>query len=137
MGLETMTCINKFVGIKHKFNGRDRDGIDCLGLCQLFYREHGYEQTWDDGSPIPPDWQKYKYRLLLYLRKHFSKTEDATALEYGDVLLFNIDRDYHLGIYLEYGRILAMQVPCLEGVSQSTIYPKSWWQQSFVVGFKR
>lgn len=129
--------INKFVGLKHKFNGRDYDGVDCIGLCQIFYREHGYKQTWDDGEPIPPDWQKYKYRLLLYLRKHFAKAQTVGELEYGDVLLFNVDGDYHLGIYLEYGRILAMQVPCLEGVSQSTIYPRPWWEPFFVCGFKR
>ena len=132
-----MTDINKFVGIKHKFNGRDFDGADCIGLCQLFYREHGYNQTWDDGKPIPADWQKYKYRLLLYLRKHFERTDDKNALAYGDILLFDVDGDYHLGIFLEYGRILAMQVPCLEGVSQSTVYPKNWWEPFFVVGFKR
>lgn len=129
--------INHLVGLKHKFNGRDYNGVDCIGLCQLFYRQHGYKQTWDDGKIIPHDWQKYKFRLLLYLRKHFTKVDDPNALEYGDALLFDVDGDYHLGIYLEYGKILAMQVPCLEGVSQSTIYPKKWWQPFFVVGFKR
>ena len=129
--------INKFVGIKHKFNGRDFEGADCIGLCQLFYREHGYKQTWDDGAPIPSDWQKYKYRLLLYLEKNFKATGDPSLLKYGDILLFDIDGDYHLGIYLEYGRILAMQVPCLEGVSQSTIYPKSIWLPLFVRGYKK
>ena len=126
--------LDQFVGIKHKFNGRARDGVDCVGLCQLFYKSHGYAQTWDDGKPIPADWQKYKYR---HLRKHFERTDDKNALAYGDILLFDVDGDYHLGIYLEYGRILAMQVPCLEGVSQSTIYPKNWWEPFFVVGFKR
>ena len=69
--------------------------------------------------------------------RHFKKTQAAGELEYGDVLLFNVDGDYHLGIYLEYGRILAMQVPCLEGVSQSTIYGRAWWTPFFVCGFKR
>ena len=129
--------IDKFVGIKHKFNGRDFDGTDCIGLCQLFYKHHKFKQSWDDGKPVPPDWQKYKYRLLLYLNKHFKKTNNVNSLEFGDVVLFNVDGDPHLGIWLEYGRILAMQVPCLEGVSQSTIYPKHFWLNAFVCGFKR
>ena len=129
--------INKFVGIKHKFNGRDFDGVDCIGLCQLFYKHHGYKQTWNDGKPIEQDWKKYKYRLLLYLSKYFKKVSTADELEFGDVLLFNVDGDQHLGICLEYGKILAMQVPCLEGVSQSTVYPKAWWTPFFVCGFKR
>ena len=132
-----MININSLIGIKHKFNGRDFDGVDCIGLCQLFYRLHDFHQSWDDGKPIPHDWQKFKYRLLLYLEHNFKPTDDPDALQYGDVLLFDIDGDYHLGIMLEYGRILAMQVPCLEGVSQSTIYPKSFWARAFVKGYRR
>ena len=129
--------IDHLVGITHKFNGRDFDGVDCIGLCQLFYRLHGYRQTWDDGKVIPRDWQKYKYRLLLYLEHNFKPTDDPASLEYGDVILFDIDGDYHLGIMLEYNRILAMQVPCLEGKSQSTIYSKLFWFPAFVRGYKR
>ena len=132
-----MKNINHLIGLRHKFNGRDRNGVDCIGLCQLFYREHGYRQSWGDGKPIPSDWQKYKYRLLLYLSKHFTPTDDPEALTYGDVLLFDVDGDYHLGIFLEYGKILAMQVPCLEGVSQSTVYPKMFWLPAFVKGYRR
>lgn len=129
--------INRFVGITHRFNGRSFDGADCIGLCHLFYREHGYSQVWNDGKPITENWRDDKLRLLMFLRRNFTPTDDVDSLTYGDVILFNIDGDLHLGIYLEYGKVLAMQVPVCEGESQSTIYPKTFWLPAFVKGFKR
>lgn len=44
--------INKFVGIPHYFGESSFDKCDCLGLCRLFYREHGYKEHIEDGKPI-------------------------------------------------------------------------------------
>ena len=71
------------------------------------------------------------------IEKNFKATDDPEQLKYGDAILFDVEDDYHLGIFLSYGRILAMQVPCLEGVSQSTIYPKNWWLSLFVRGYRK
>lgn len=127
--------IDRFIGIKHKFNGRDFDGADCIGLCQLFYRAFGYRQNWDDGKTIGADWRKQYDRLFRYLEKNFRSTKNPRELRFGDAVLFDVDGDYHLGLYLEYGKVLAMQVPCHEGVSQSTIYHKDDWEPAFVRGF--
>lgn len=35
--------LKKFVGLPYKFLGVDYHGVDCIGLCQLFYQEHGID----------------------------------------------------------------------------------------------
>lgn len=135
---ESMENINKYIGIKHKFNGDTFDGADCIGLCRLFYREHGWPETFTDGRIIEHDWEsKEPLRLLLYLRKYFDENKDISRLRFGDIVLFNIGGDSHLGIYLEYGKVLAMQAPVQEGKTISTLYPRSLWQHSFKAGFRR
>ena len=44
--------LKKFVGLPYKFLGIDYHGVDCIGLCQLFYQEHGIDLEWRDGRPI-------------------------------------------------------------------------------------
>ena len=46
------TDVNKYIGIPHYFNTSSFRKCDCLGLIKLFYREHGWPQTFDDGLPI-------------------------------------------------------------------------------------
>ena len=46
-----MEDISKFIGIKHGYAGNDFDKCDCFGLVQLFYKEHGWPQKFDDGKP--------------------------------------------------------------------------------------
>lgn len=132
-----MENIDKYIGIPYKFNGRTREsGCDCLGLCYLFYKEHGWI-TLDDGKPITKDWrEKDPNRLARWFGKHFKVTRDPDELEFGDILLFDVFGDTHLAIYLEYGRVLALQLPTREW-SKSTIYHKDSWLHGFKAGFKR
>lgn len=44
--------LDRFVGIPYKFLGIDYDGVDCIGLCQLFYFEHGICLEWRDYLSI-------------------------------------------------------------------------------------
>ena len=133
-----MENIDKYIGILHKFNGRDYDGCDCLGLCSLFYKEHGWEQTFDDGRLITKNWEKREpFRLARYLNGHFTRENNYEKLQFGDIILFDVLGDSHLGIYLEYGKVLAMQVPTIEGKTSSTIYHRDFWQKGFKAGYKR
>lgn len=133
-----MEDISKYVGIVHQFNGDTFENCDCIGLCRLFYKEHGWEQDFTDGKPVEPDWQKKDpFRLARYLNSHFTKTKSVEDLRFGDVVLFNIYDDYHLGLYLEYGKMLAMQVPVMYGVSMSTVYRRNYWTPFFVRGYLR
>lgn len=129
---------DKYIGIKHLFNGDNFDGADCIGLCRLFYKEHGWKQDFKDGNPVTREWQTNDPgRLFRYLKRNFVETEKPEELTYGDIVLFKINGDYHLGIYLEYGKVLAMEVPYAEGKTMSTIYRSHFWRPFFVRGFKR
>ncbi len=133
-----MKNINNYIGIPHRFNGDAYDGCDCIGLARLFYLQHGWSQDFTDGQEVTEDWQeKDKGRLFRYLKHDFTETKDTNTLVYGDVVLFVINGDYHMGIYLEYGRVLAMQAPVVEGLTTSTIYHESFWKPFFVRGYKR
>lgn len=132
------TDVNKYIGIPHYFNTSSFEKCDCLGLIKLFYREHGWPQTFDDGLPIeseedPSGW----HRLIRYLNDNFNKVTDIASLQYGDVVIFSINECVHLGIYLEYGRMLAMQVPVCYGQTTSTIYRRQWWQGYFKAAYRR
>lgn len=134
-----MEDINKFIGIPHYFGQDTFQGCDCLGLCRLFYKEHNWKQTFDDGKPITKDWQKHNglMRLLKYFRKNFTPTTNIDDLHFGDIVLFKIAGDYHFGIYLEYGKVLGMEVPVKYGESISSIFHKRFWIKGFVYGFQR
>lgn len=133
-----MEDINKYIGIPHVFNGDTLSGADCIGLCRLFYCDHGWKQDFRDGKEVLPDWQeKDRGRLMRYLKRSFAETKDIRELCFGDIVLFKINGDYHLGIYTEYNRVLAMEVPYIEGKTISTLYKPYYWMPFFVRGYRR
>ena len=119
--------INKFVGIPHYFGESSFGKCDCLGLCRLFYREHGYKERKSFGA-----WR----RLYTYLLTHMDRVSHET-LQYGDLVVFQIEGEVHLGIYLSYGKLLTMQIPVKFGKTTSTIYHRDWWSRYFKYAFRR
>lgn len=129
--------IDRYIGLVHEFQGDGVSSADCVSLCRLFYREHGWAEDFTDGKNIiESEYSKQPFRVLRYLLGHFTKTA-MEDLEYGDVVLLKVAGDVHLGVYTEYGKLLAMQVPTIVGHSKSTIYRKQWWSQYFLCGFRR
>ena len=51
-------AVRRYVGIPYRHNGRDMDGLDCLGLIWRFYRDMGVYVPDSDGKPIDKDWFK-------------------------------------------------------------------------------
>lgn len=132
--------LSKYIGLIHKYQGSG-NYCDCLNLVQMFYKDHGYKQDFNDGRPRPKTWGDYinhePTRMVRYLVKNFKKTKNIDDLEYGDVILTNIAGDAHLGVYIGDGKALAMQIPVVEGKSKSTIYKRKFWEPYFKAGFKR
>lgn len=127
--------IDKFVGIPHQFGGDSYESCDCLGLCRLFYREHGIGLDFTDGKPVTENWKKDGHlRLKRYFKKYF-KEVDKDSLQYGDIVLFDVVGDIHFGVYVGYGKVLAMFVPVKYGETKSTIYKKKMWENSFRKGY--
>ena len=55
----------QFLGIPYRHGGRDRSGLDCLGLALLFYKELGLTIPAVDGKSYNPDWYKSDPERLL------------------------------------------------------------------------
>lgn len=131
-----MRDVNKFIGIPYKHNADGMDGSNCIGLCRLFYKEHGWVQDFDDGKPVDDEkGVKEWHRLVKYMRQHFTQIKE-NELQYGDIIIFDVAGDLHTGIYLFNGLLLAMQVPCDE-TSRSTIYRRFWWYPCFKRAYRR
>lgn len=130
---------DKYIGIVHRTNGDTFDACDCLGLVRLFYREQGWPLTfWDNGEPITKDnfnTGKSWKRLFRYLNENMDMTKDADSLQYGAVVVFVVNGDMHLGVYVGHGMVLAMAVPVKEGKSTSTLYHKRVWKLAFKRGY--
>jgi hypothetical protein len=109
-----------------------------VSLARLFYADHGWPEDFTDGKPIEE--QQYKlhepFRILRYLLKNFRRSE-LDKLEYGSIVVLKIYGELHLGIYINYGKILCMQVPVIIGYSKSTVYRQQWWSQFFLCAFSR
>ena len=131
--------VDKYVGIVHEFGKSSFLECDCIGLCKLFYRTHGWRQTFSDKKPITKDWQNKEgvMRLFRYFKKNFKQTPYADDLDFGDVVLFKINGDFHFGIYVDAGKVLAMEVPVVYGKSQCTLYHRRLWIKGFCYGYKR
>jgi NlpC/P60 family. len=96
-----------------------------------------------DGE-FTKDWYKVEpFRLIRYLAKHLDSTRDASELSFGDVCYFCINGEGHVGIYLEYGKILSTFPPdCQQWdgsilPDRSMVLHKSMWFKGFSAGFKR
>lgn len=108
--------MQKLIGIPYKFAGRDSDGVDCLGIVQMFYKLFM-------GVVLPE-----------YLYSHSNENEccedtikrgqfDGNWLpvdqpEYGDLLVFRIkSKPTHVGVYIGDGdflHCLAGRASCIE-----------------------
>jgi hypothetical protein len=131
--------LNKFIGIPHYFGKSSYEQCDCAGLAKLFYAEHGYNENLDDNIPIgtSEDYKKTPLRMLRYLIKHLDRVDSIEALCYGDIVVTKVFNELHLGIYLEYQRVLAMEIPVVIGTTKSCIYKGPQWIPHFVRGFRR
>jgi cell wall-associated NlpC family hydrolase len=114
--------MNSLIGIPYKFHGRTKDGVDCLGIVQLFYRKF------------------FNISIPEYLYSHANENESCettitagqfdgnwkpvTDLQYGDMLVFRIKgRPTHVGVYLgnnEFLHCLAGRMSCIERLDSLT-----------------
>ena len=124
--------LDRFVGIPYKFLGTGFDGADCIGLCQLFFYEHGIMLEWRDGRPIDRDWYvKEPYRMVRWFYKYFDKLK-YEELQYGDVVLFEINGEGHTGICVGSHKVLTI----LEQFKKSMIMRLNHGNVFFKCGFR-
>jgi len=86
--------LNNLVGIPWEEKGINYDGCDCVGIAKLYYEANGINVITELSST-----EIIKKTLL----EELIKPED---IQEGDTLIFKIDGELHLGIYLGYGQML-------------------------------
>lgn len=122
----------KWVGIPFKWQGRDFDGMDCVGLVYKFLQEHGVNPLVpdNDGREYGDDWHKENQRFIEALNKTGKKIPpDIGRLRPYDVVCFQYrGKISHIGVYLGYGKFLHISKTSNSAVGRLN----SAWQQFFV-----
>ena len=135
--------VSKYIGIPYVFAGHSMEGADCVGLVRMFYADHHWKPAWYDGE-FKKDWYiTQPYRMIRYLLKNLIKEPNIDNLRFGDIVFFMINDEGHLGIYLEYHKILTTfppNVKLLDGSimpDKSMIMRENIWLPAYRCGFKR
>ena len=85
---------NKLFGIPYLHNGRSYEGVDCIGLIHLFFKEMGVEFPVDDGRHIPNDWYKTEPdRYINGLKKIGEEVGHYDKLRIFDIAYFSLYRN--------------------------------------------
>ena len=99
----------QFLGIPYRHGGRDRKGLDCLGLVHLFYRELGIKVPDNDGQPYANDWYKKDPERLLRGLLQVGKPVDLPAepLQPLDLVYFRMGGAItHVGVMIDHRSFL-------------------------------
>lgn len=138
-----MENINKYIGIPYEFAGSSFNGLDCVGLLRLFFKEHHWKPDIYDGV-FQKDWYKTTpLRMIKFFCRNFSKIRNVDDLMFGDIVYFHINGEGHCAIYLEYGKILTTfpdKCKQWDGTylpSRTMIVHRNIWEQGFKGGFRR
>ena len=96
---------NKLMGIPYLHNGRSYEGVDCLGLIYLFFKELGIEFPIDDGQGyIAEDWYlKEPDRYIKGLRSIGTEVGHFRNLQILDIPYFRLYKNVvtHTGVMLD------------------------------------
>lgn len=104
---QIMKTVRSLVGIPYKHGGRTMEGLDCLGLIHVFYRQLGIMIPDHDGREYSPNWYKEDperfYRGLQKIGSEISPTHMKPL----DLVYFKIGGAVtHAGVLIDEGHFL-------------------------------
>ena len=111
--------LNKLVGIKWLQDGRDYSGTDCVGLMQLYFTAKGVEGVAPKISDFTSETQDEIIKRIIEVNTIVPLAE----IRAEDVLVFKINDELHVGLYLGYGRMLHARK---DGKSRISRLTPSW-----------
>ena len=97
--------INRYIGIPFVEGGRDKIGIDCLGLVAKFLSDQGYEV---ELSPeCTKEWlDNNDFAAWVELVKSYGDPVEIDQLMENDIIYFAWKGEVHAGIYVGYNKYL-------------------------------
>lgn len=99
------TIVEQFVGIPWKEDGRDMSGMDCAGLMEGYYKAKGIKVEAPQAKAINASEEKIKE----FMQKVVAENEVVgpdDRLEPEDLLIFKINDELHVGLYIGYEQML-------------------------------
>lgn len=97
--------INSFVGIPFKLGGRDKTGIDCIGLVWKYLYEQGYQVELHKDCTV--EWiKKAKFSEWKELVKSYGEPIEDNQLQENDIIYFAWKGEIHAGVYVGYNKYL-------------------------------
>ena len=107
-------------GVKYKYGGNSKKGIDCSAFIQK-----AYKQTLDIKIP-----------RTTILQSKVGKKVSKSQLQYGDLVFFKTGRNSrHVGIYIEDGKF--MHASSSKGVTISKLeniyFNKHYWKSTRII----
>jgi len=128
---------DKYIGLKYNFDGRTREeGINCLTLILLVFKEvFKYNPMFDD-SLIKRDWHKEDPELMIKEAvKRGEVIKSVDELRANDIVFFTLEGDVrHMGImvdnYNNFLHQLANYTSRLDKIS------KQVWKDKFFCGIR-
>jgi cell wall-associated NlpC family hydrolase len=120
--------LNRMVGIPWKEDGRSFEGTDCVGLMQLYFNARGMEGV----APKASDYESTDPKEIIAKIREYNTIVPTDEIEPEDVLVFQIDGELHVGLYLGYGRMLH----ATEGKKSKISHLTPSWEKCFVFAIR-
>ncbi|KXS41189.1 MAG: cell wall-associated hydrolase, invasion-associated protein [Candidatus Frackibacter sp. T328-2] len=99
--------IRKHVGKPYRHNGRNLNGLDCLGLVVSFLRDNNIYLPDDDGKFIPEDWYKDDPERFINGLKQYGKKVEINDRQPLDVVVFSFKGiPKHAGVMISRSRFI-------------------------------
>lgn len=108
-----------YLGTPWRGQGRDRMGVDCVGILVVAFRGAGF--TVDEGRP---DYQTVdSKRLVDTLVRHFDKLHDGAPLLPADIVVYGMPRDCHVALLVDGRPLNAIHSPMNHRVVEARFDP--------------